>query len=117
MSWGCVQEEIRFLICPELLVAKLFTEALEPTEALVVVGCEQFNSYAGYSDSFEWAGDFVDPAPRDSFGRITTSVVAIDALMFTRWWDQYSVKCIARELNKVLYGEMLRVLRQQCNRT
>jgi hypothetical protein len=37
---GCVQEEIRFVICPELIVARLFTEALDSTEALLVVGEE-----------------------------------------------------------------------------
>jgi hypothetical protein len=35
---GCVQEEIRFVICPELIAARLFTEALDSTEALLVVG-------------------------------------------------------------------------------
>ena len=35
---GCVQEEIRFVICPELLVALLFTEVLEDNEAVVITG-------------------------------------------------------------------------------
>ena len=39
---GCVQEEIRFVICPELIAARLFTEALDSTEALLVVG-EEYN--------------------------------------------------------------------------
>ena len=26
LSQGCVQEEIRFVICPELIIARLFTE-------------------------------------------------------------------------------------------
>jgi poly(ADP-ribose) glycohydrolase len=37
---GCVQEEIRFVICPELIVARLFTEALDATEALLIVDKE-----------------------------------------------------------------------------
>jgi hypothetical protein len=37
---GCVQEEIRFVICPELIAARLFTEALDSTEALLIVGEE-----------------------------------------------------------------------------
>lgn len=35
---GCVQEEIRFVICTELIVARLFTESLADNEALFVVG-------------------------------------------------------------------------------
>lgn len=38
LGHGCVQEEIRFLICPEMIVARLFTEVLEPLECLVMTG-------------------------------------------------------------------------------
>lgn len=35
---GCVQEEIRFAAWPELIVACLFTEKLEATEAVTIIG-------------------------------------------------------------------------------
>ncbi|MGH0147263.1 UNVERIFIED_CONTAM: hypothetical protein FKN15_015367 [Acipenser sinensis] len=35
---GLVQEEIRFLINPELIVSRLFTEALEQNESLIITG-------------------------------------------------------------------------------
>ena len=35
---GCVQEEIRFVICPELIVSLLFTEVLDRNEAVVITG-------------------------------------------------------------------------------
>ena len=38
LGGGCVQEEIRFLVCPELIVSRLFTEVLEDNECLVVTG-------------------------------------------------------------------------------
>ena len=38
LGWGCVQEEIRFIICPELIVACLFTEVMEKNEALSITG-------------------------------------------------------------------------------
>lgn len=38
LSNGCVQEEIRFVICPELILSRLFTEVLDDTEALIVTG-------------------------------------------------------------------------------
>ncbi|KAH3711203.1 hypothetical protein DPMN_070705 [Dreissena polymorpha] len=47
---GCVQEEIRFLICPEMIVSILFTECLDKNECLIMTGCERFSDYTGYSD-------------------------------------------------------------------
>lgn len=35
---GCVQEEILFLISPELIVSRLFTEALADNEVLIITG-------------------------------------------------------------------------------
>lgn len=38
LGQGCVQEEIRFAICPELIVSCLFTECFDRHEALIVTG-------------------------------------------------------------------------------
>ena len=38
LSNGAVQEEIRFMICPELILSRLFTERLLDHEALLVTG-------------------------------------------------------------------------------
>ena len=38
LGHGCVQEEIRFVICPEMIVTRLFTEALDEMESLVMTG-------------------------------------------------------------------------------
>ena len=35
---GCVQEEIRFLICPELILSRLFCERLDNNECLMITG-------------------------------------------------------------------------------
>ena len=35
---GLVQEEIRFMICPEMIVSRLLTEALDKNEALIMTG-------------------------------------------------------------------------------
>lgn len=37
-SSGLVQEEIRFLINPELIVSRLFTEVLEDDDCLIITG-------------------------------------------------------------------------------
>lgn len=101
---GSVQEEIKFLICPELVVARLFTEVLDDTEALIITGCERFNSYEGYGESFSWSGDFIDNTKRDTWRRLETAVVAIDATYFAKPQEQYSRESINRELNKAYAG-------------
>ncbi|KDR17705.1 Poly(ADP-ribose) glycohydrolase [Zootermopsis nevadensis] len=101
---GCVQEEIRFVICPELIVARLFTEALDATEALLIVGCERLSTYRGYSSTFEWMGNYQDMTPRDSSGRRMCSVVAIDALKLGNCNVQYTPSNLLRELNKAYAG-------------
>jgi poly(ADP-ribose) glycohydrolase len=101
LSLGCVQEEIRFVICPELLVTMLITEELDDTEALIVSGIERYSKYEGYSNTFKWKGDYVDETPRDSSGRRMTSIVAIDALYFRQSSLQFNIDNITRELNKV----------------
>ncbi|XP_075217133.1 poly(ADP-ribose) glycohydrolase-like isoform X2 [Lycorma delicatula] len=97
---GCVQEEIRFVICPELIVARLFTECLDDTEALIITGVERYNQYKGYGNSFMWAGDVKDQTPRDQYGRRLCVVVAIDAFKFQQAEKQYTPQSINRELNK-----------------
>lgn len=101
---GSVQEEIRFAINPEMIVARLFTEALDDKEALLMIGCERFNSYRGYADTFEWAGDFQDPTPVDGFSRRNCRVVAIDALKYQNNREQFKEENIKRELYKAFCG-------------
>lgn len=42
LGYGCVQEEIRFVICPELLVSRLFVETLGDQEAVIVTGIVKY---------------------------------------------------------------------------
>ncbi|KAL2594909.1 hypothetical protein AAZV13_11G009700 [Glycine max] len=44
---GCVQEEIRFMVSPELMVGMLFLPAMADNEAIEIVGVERFSSYTG----------------------------------------------------------------------
>lgn len=104
LGHGCVQEEIRFVICAELLVSRLFTECMKPQEALLIVGAEQFSLYSGYASSFEFAGDFVDQTPRDCFRRRKCNIIAIDALYFQNKNNQFQEVLMRRELNKAYVG-------------
>ncbi|XP_064806057.1 poly(ADP-ribose) glycohydrolase isoform X2 [Oncorhynchus masou masou] len=101
---GLVQEEIRFLINPELIVSRLFTEALLQNECLVVTGTEQYSTYTGYADSYLWNGKHQDKTPRDTWQRRCTEIVAMDALKFRNFLDQFHPEKMNRELNKAYCG-------------
>lgn len=101
LGQGCVQEEIRFVICPELFVTKLIAEVMQPNEALFIVGCERFSFYNGYASSFTFAGEFNDNTPVDDSRRRQCTIVAVDALNFHKSSDQYREDLMRRELNKV----------------
>ena len=38
LGHGCVQEEILFVIYPELIISRLFTERLDDNDALLITG-------------------------------------------------------------------------------
>lgn len=103
-SLGLVQEEIRFLINPELIVSRLFTEALGHNECLIITGTQQFSKYTGYSQTYKWAGRHHDATPRDDWQRRCTEIVAIDALQFKTFLEQFKPEKIDRELNKAYVG-------------
>ncbi|XP_054428337.1 poly(ADP-ribose) glycohydrolase isoform X2 [Pteronotus mesoamericanus] len=103
-SAGLVQEEIRFLINPELIVARLFTEVLDHNECLIITGTEQYSEYTGYAETYRWARSHEDGNERDDWQRRSTEIVAIDALHFRRYLDQFVPEKIRRELNKAYCG-------------
>ena len=117
---GCVQEEIRFLLSPELIASRLLTERMGDLESVLITGSERFSKYTGYADTFEFGGDFVDEAIKDVAGtadatagalsaaefRRKTTVVAMDALYFRNeqrpYASQFQATWIRRELDKAL---------------
>nr|XP_029510462.1 poly(ADP-ribose) glycohydrolase-like [Oncorhynchus nerka] len=101
---GLVQEEIRFLINPELIVSRLFTEALLQNECLIVTGTEQYSTYTGYADSYLWDSKHQDKTPRDTWQRRCTEIVAMDALKFRNFLEQFHPEKMNRELNKAYCG-------------
>jgi poly(ADP-ribose) glycohydrolase len=61
---GCDQEEIHFVLYPELIAARLFTECLELNECLVVAGVEHCNDSIGYRNTFRFKESHKDTVPR-----------------------------------------------------
>ncbi|KAF4360299.1 hypothetical protein F8388_020590 [Cannabis sativa] len=98
---GCVQEEIRFMINPELIAGMLFLPALEDNESIEVVGAERFSNYTGYASSFRFSGDYVDKKEMNSLGRRKTRIVAIDALCHPGM-RQYKIKYLLRPILVIL---------------
>ncbi|XP_010672524.2 poly(ADP-ribose) glycohydrolase 1 isoform X2 [Beta vulgaris subsp. vulgaris] len=103
LSRGCVQEEIRFMINPELIAGMLFLPSMSDNEAIETVGAERFSNYSGYASTFRYAGNHVDIREIDSFGRRKTIIVAIDALR-SPGLRQYRVDSLLREVNKAFCG-------------
>ncbi|XP_019422282.1 PREDICTED: poly(ADP-ribose) glycohydrolase 1 isoform X4 [Lupinus angustifolius] len=100
---GCVQEEIRFMVSPELIAGMLFLPSMADNEAIEIVGVERFSSYTGYASSFRFSGDYVDKKDIDIHGRRKTRIVAIDALC-SPGTRQYRESFILREINKAFCG-------------
>lgn len=101
---GLVQEEIRFIINPELIVSRLFTEALEYNECLIITGTEQYSKYSGYAESYKWKCAYTDETPSDDWQRRCTEIVAIDALKYRHFLEQFHPEKMLRELNKAYCG-------------
>lgn len=104
LGGGSVQEEIRFVMNPELIVAKLFTECLGDGEALIITGTEQFNTYCGYASSFQFAGNHNDTTPLDDCNRRKTRIVAIDANSYRNYYEQFKEENLKRDICKALAG-------------
>lgn len=105
LSYGLVQEEILFLIYPELLVCRLFNEKLADNQVLFITGFERFNKYSGYGSDFKFIGDYYDETKIEKtvYGnRRLSFMVAMDAKSYKieRKHEQYQQKNIIRELNK-----------------
>ena len=99
---GCVQEEIRLLICPELIISRVLLETLADNEALLASGFERVSRYSGYASSFRFEGAFEEGTAAAAASRL----LAIDARRFGRYEraTQYEAHNLERELNKAYAG-------------
>jgi poly(ADP-ribose) glycohydrolase len=101
LSYGSVQEEIMFSICPEMNVGRLFSPRMKVNQAICIKGTEQFSLPKGYGYSLEFGGGYEDKSQVIE-GKRQSYVVAIDALDFRGMPSsiQYTEDGILRELNK-----------------
>jgi poly(ADP-ribose) glycohydrolase len=102
---GSVQEEIRFSVAPECLVAMILSPRMRDDEAIAIRGTERFALTRGYGPSLEYGGSYSDPAPRDRDGTPDVDLVAIDALDLQGDRElQFTGTAMLRELNKARAG-------------
>ena len=97
---GCLQEEIKFITHPELLLTKLFPGAMLDNDAIIVTGALQYVNHSGYANNFQCLGE-ADPQ-----GSTSMPVIAIDALDFSKRnpQDQFKKENIDREWQKAYAG-------------
>lgn len=103
---GCVQEEILFVTCPELIAASSICEPMADNEAIELRGFERFASHVGYgwashtnTNPFKCVGAYNDAHPDES------RVVAMDAIDWSKLGrpeDQFCRPHVERELFKCM---------------
>lgn len=99
LTFGCVQEEILFVIYPELLISMIFCEVMKDNEAIVINGARRVAEYSGYAWSFKFESEYTKPQDPS-----LNTFVAIDALMFPSKNHQFSAEGVLREINKAYIG-------------
>ena len=65
---------------PECLASLIICEEMDDHEAILLLGTERMASYTGYASSFQFAGDFRDPAldsGLDQHNRLRTAVCSL----------------------------------------
>jgi hypothetical protein len=78
---------------------------MEENESVVILGCERFANYTGYSSTFKFSGAHADPTPVDPvLNRLQTVLVAVDAVSFRNKLLQYKRELILREILKAYAG-------------
>ncbi|XP_078447396.1 poly(ADP-ribose) glycohydrolase 1-like isoform X2 [Wolffia australiana] len=100
---GCVQEEICFMLNPELIAGMFFLPPMENNETIEVIGAERFSDYKGYSSTFHFAKNHNDTRPLDYLKRKKRMIVAIDALC-RPGVNQFKTGFLVRETNKAFCG-------------
>ena len=98
IAYGCVQEEIMFAICPELIVSRLVVACMEDNVAVAFVGAEQFTKPTGYAFGLQYGG------PHEAGEKDLSYIVAIDALQVQNPESQFTPAAIQREVIKAAAG-------------
>lgn len=109
---GRVQEEIKFVINPELIATMFFNLVpMEINEVINIVGCEQFSHFSGYADSLRYDKNAFDL--QNSKKQIlqfndknyyNSCVLAVDASYLNDYYKNYNSFYFIRDLKKSFVG-------------
>lgn len=96
LSGGNVQEEIRFAVSTECIVALLCQEPMGDEDSIMIRGATQWSKYTGYGHTLQYGGDYVDTAD-------DVAIACIDANDYRNGGaeTQYSAGRFVREMQKV----------------
>lgn len=95
---------IPILTHPELMITTLLFEALGEQEAIVVRGCEKFNSIEGCTN-LKWKGDHEDVEPRDNEGRRLRTVVILNGTAQVHsFYEQFGMEAISKDVQRFRVG-------------
>lgn len=101
---GALQEEIRFVVSPELLISRLLLcgNSIEDDEVVFVDGSRMYSKITGYAQSLCYSGTTNALSQGDAIRPSVSRVIAMDAHHFgsRSRVDQYRPQWIERELNK-----------------
>lgn len=102
------QEQIIFLIYPELHVSYVLCEKMFRNEAILISGFQRYGSYAGYGGHIEFKGYCGDilKDKRDANNRIPRHVIGIDAIPMPCLKLQLENKVLLQDINKAYIGYM-----------
>eukprot|EP01084_Bolivina_argentea_P206363 352360_1 len=105
LDGGRVQEEIRFTVNSECVIAKLLCpDEMRNNEAIIILGSQQFCNYKGYGYTFKFDGYRKSDGIPIVNNRLATCIVGIDAIHFYGPQEQCNIEMLIRELAKSYIG-------------
>ena len=110
LSYGNVQEEIKFTINPELIVSMCVCEYMKDNEVVYIIGTEQFSNYKGYGCSLKYDGNKFNYSDRGntnyyninsiSIKCLNSVLLAFDAKKYFKFEENFLKDNFIRELKK-----------------
>jgi len=97
LKHGCCQEEIMFLINPELISIMSLLNTLNANKAISVSGITQYSKSSSYGFDLEYAGSYDDDSKQ--------KIIIVDAIDYRKHYnDQYLTENKEIELQKIING-------------
>jgi hypothetical protein len=110
LTWGDVQEEIKFSINPELIISMCICEFMKENEAIYIIGTEQFSQFKGYGFTFQFHQNCFNYGELNNIKNILyggkslkivdSVLLAFDAKKYMKFEENFLKENYLRELRK-----------------